>query len=136
MNEIVVLYPQITDRLYHLVMKKMSKASVNKVILVGSLGHDPEVSITDSGLKVSTISIATNDGTKDKVTGKWIESTEWHRVVLWDKLADVAGQYLKKGSLVYIEGRIQTKKWKKEGIDMYSTQIVANTLQMLGGKNS
>jgi len=114
----------------------MSKASVNKVILVGSLGHDPEVSITDSGLKVSTISIATNDGTKDKVTGKWIESTEWHRVVLWDKLADVAGQYLKKGSLVYIEGRIQTKKWKKEGIDMYSTQIVANTIQMLGGKNS
>ena len=118
--------------LYHKRMSRMSKASVNKVILIGTLGRDPEVSITDSGLKVSTISVATNDGIKDKVTGKWIDSTEWHRVVLWDKLADVAGQYLKKGSLVYIEGRIQTKKWKKEGIDTYSTQIVANTLQMLG----
>jgi len=122
--------------LYHKRMSRMSKASVNKVILIGTLGRDPEVSITDTGLKVSAISIATNDGSKDKTTGKWQESVEWHRVVLWEKLADVAGQYLRKGSMVYIEGRLQTKKWQKGGVDMYSTQIVASTLQMLGGKNS
>ncbi len=114
----------------------MSKSSVNKVILIGSLGHDPEVHITGGGLKITTISVATNESTKDKTTGKWVESTEWHKVVLWDKLADIAGQYLKKGSMVYIEGRLQTKKWQKEGIDTYSTQIVANTLQMLGKNQS
>lgn len=110
-------------------------ASVNKVILVGNLGADPEVRYMPSGDAVASLRIATTDRYKDKQTGETKEATEWHRVSMFGKLAEIAGQYLKKGSSVYIEGRIRTRKWQDEsGQDKYSTEIVADQMQMLGGR--
>ena len=108
---------------------------VNKAIIVGTLGQDPEVRYTANGGAVVTISVATNESWKDKSSGEMQERTEWHRIVMFGKLAEIAAQYLKKGSQAYLEGRIQTRKWQdNEGKDRYTTEIVANEMQMLGGK--
>ena len=114
----------------------MAKGSVNKVILVGNLGKDPEVRYTPSGSAVANIGIATSEVWKDKATGTNQERTEWHRVVLYQRLAEIAGEYLRKGSKIYIEGRLQTRKWqdKTTGQDKYTTEIVADSLQMLDSK--
>ena len=110
----------------------MAKGTVNKVILVGRLGADPEMRNTGSGSAVTNLSVATNDGYKDKQTGQFVDDTEWHRVVLFNRLAEVAAQYLKKGRPVYIEGRIRTNKWQdQQGQDRYTTEIVANEMQLL-----
>ncbi|HEX2830964.1 MAG TPA: single-stranded DNA-binding protein [Burkholderiales bacterium] len=109
-------------------------ASVNKVILIGNLGKDPEVRYLPSGDAVTNISVATTDQWKDK-SGERQEHTEWHRVAFFGKTAEIAGEYLRKGSPVYIEGRIRTRKWQdKEGQDRYSTEIVADRMQLLGGR--
>ena len=110
-------------------------ASVNKVILVGNLGADPETRYTASGDAVCNIRLATTDSWKDKSSGEKREMTEWHRVVFFGKLAEIAGQYLKKGSQVYLEGRIRTRKWQdKDGQDRYTTEIEATEMQMLGSR--
>lgn len=108
--------------------------SVNKVILVGHLGKDPEVKYTPSGTAVASFSIATSERFKDK-DGNWQDRTEWHNIVLWQRLAEIAGEYLKKGRLVYIEGRLQTRSWddKNTGEKKYRTEIVGNELVLLGG---
>jgi single-strand DNA-binding protein len=112
-------------------------ASVNKVILVGNLGADPETRYMPSGDAVTNIRLATTDRYKDKQSGDFKEATEWHRIAFFGKLAEIAGQYLKKGSSVYIEGRIRTRKWQDQsGQDKYSTEIVADQMQMLGGRSS
>ena len=109
---------------------------INKVILVGNLGNDPEVRYTPSGSAVATLSIATTDSWKDKQTGEQRDKTEWHRVVMFNRLGEIAGEYLRKGSQVYIEGRLQTRKWTDQnGQDRYTTEIVANDMQMLGGRS-
>jgi len=111
---------------------------INKVILVGNLGNDPETRYLPSGGAVTNITIATSDSWKDKNTGEQQERTEWHRVVFFNRLAEIAGEYLKKGSKVYIEGALRTRKWQKENVDMYTTEIVASEMQMLdsrGGGN-
>ena len=110
-------------------------ASVNKVILVGNLGRDPEVRYTPDGSAICNISIATTSQWKDCNTGERREDTEWHRVVFYNRLAEIAGEYLRKGRSVYIEGRLKTRKWqdKETGQDRYSTDIVAEQMQMLGG---
>lgn len=111
-------------------------ASVNKVILVGNLGRDPEVRHLPSGDAVVNISIATTDKWKDKQTGEAKEITEWHKVNFFGKLAEIVGQYLKKGSTIYIEGSIHTRKYTdKDGAEKYSTEIKGTSMQMLGGKN-
>ena len=108
---------------------------VNKAIIVGTLGQDPEVRYTANGSAVANLSVATNETWKDRQTGEAQERTEWHRIVMFGKLAEIAQQYLKKGSLAYFEGRIQTRKWQDQsGNDRYSTEIVANEMQMLGGR--
>ena len=108
---------------------------VNKAILIGNLGNDPDMRYTASGAAVANISIATAESWRDKESGEQQERTEWHRVVAFGRLAEIMGEYLRKGSQVYIEGRIQTRKWQdKEGQDRYTTEIVANELQMLGSK--
>ena len=108
---------------------------VNKVILVGNLGADPETRYSASGGAITNIRIATNESWTDRQTNERRERTEWHRVVLFSRLAEVAEQYLRKGSQVYIEGRIQTRKWQgQDGQDRYTTEVVANDLQMLGGR--
>jgi len=108
---------------------------INKVILVGNLGKDPEVRYSPNGGAVTNITLATSESWKDKNTGEKQEKTEWHRVVFFGKLAEIAGEYLKKGSQVYIEGRLQTRKWQdKEGKDRYTTEIVAGEMQMLGSR--
>lgn len=109
-------------------------ASVNKVILVGNLGRDPEVRFMPNGDAVCNFSIATTDNWKDK-SGVKQERTEWHNIVMYRKLAEIAGEYLKKGRPVYIEGSLQTRKWEKDGVTRYSTEIIANQMQMLGGRN-
>lgn len=110
-------------------------ASVNKAIIVGNLGRDPETRYLPDGGAVTNVSIATTDSWKDKSTGEKKEQTEWHRVAFFGKLAEIAGEYLKKGSQVYIEGRIRTRKWQdKDGQDRYTTEIIADTMQMLGGR--
>jgi single-strand DNA-binding protein len=112
----------------------MSKG-VNKVILIGNLGTDPEVRYMPNGSAVANISVATNESWKDKQTGELQERTEWHKVALFDKLAQIVSEYLKKGSKVYIEGSIRTKKWQDQnGNDRYSTEIIASTMQMLDSK--
>jgi single-strand DNA-binding protein len=112
-------------------------ASVNKVILVGNLGADPETRYLPNGDAVTNIRMATTESWKDKTSGERRELTEWHRVVFYRKLAEIAGQYLKKGSPVYIEGRIRTRKWQdKEGQERYTTEIEANEMQMLGGRQN
>ncbi len=108
---------------------------INKVILVGNLGQDPEVRYMPSGGAVTNVSIATSESWKDKQTGQPVDRTEWHRVVFFNRLAEIAGEYLKKGSQIYIEGKLQTRKWQDQsGSDRYTTEIVANELQMLGGR--
>jgi single-strand DNA-binding protein len=110
-------------------------ASVNKVILVGNLGADPEVRYLPSGDAVANIRLATTDRYKDKASGEMKEMTEWHRVSFFGRLAEIVNEYLKKGSSVYIEGRIRTRKWQaQDGTDRYSTEIVADQMQMLGGR--
>ena len=112
-------------------------ASVNKVILVGNLGADPEVRYMSNGEAVANVRLATTESWKDKGSGEKREVTEWHRVVFYRKLAEIVGQYLKKGSAVYIEGRIRTRKWQdKEGQERYTTEIEATEMQMLGGRQS
>ncbi|XQU08828.1 single-stranded DNA-binding protein [Halomonas sp. LY9] len=108
---------------------------INKVILIGNLGQDPEVRFTPSGTAVANLNLATSDTWMDRQSGQRQERTEWHRVVLFNKTAEIAQQYLKKGSKVYIEGRLQTRKWQDQnGQDRYSTEIVANDMQMLDGR--
>lgn len=111
-------------------------ASVNKVILVGNLGRDPEVRYSPEGSAICNLSVATTSQWKDKNSGEKREETEWHRVVMYNRLAEIAGEYLKKGRSVYIEGRLKTRKWqdKDTGADRYSTEIVADQMQMLGGR--
>ncbi|MFT0531928.1 single-stranded DNA-binding protein [Castellaniella hirudinis] len=113
-------------------------ASVNKVILVGNLGRDPEVRYSPDGAAICNVSIATTSQWKDKSTGERREETEWHRVVFYNRLAEIAGEYLRKGRAVYVEGRLKTRKWqdKDTGADRYSTEIVADQMQMLGGRDS
>lgn len=111
-------------------------SSVNKVILVGNLGADPEMRYMPSGDPIASLRLATTDGYKDKESGERKETTEWHRVVMFNRLAEIAGQYLKKGSQVYIEGRLQTRKWTdKEGQERYTTEIVASEMKMLGKRD-
>ena len=110
-------------------------ASVNKVIIIGNLGRDPEVRYTPDGASITNITVATTDTWKDKATGEKKEATEWHRVVFFGKLAEIAGQYLKKGRQVYVEGALRTRKWQdKEGQERYTTEIVANEMKMLGSR--
>jgi single-strand DNA-binding protein len=110
-------------------------ASVNKVIIVGNLGRDPEVRYTPNGSAVCNVTIATSRVRKNKDSGDKTEDTEWHRVVFFDKLAEIAGEYLKKGRSVYVEGRLQTRKWTdKDGVEKYTTEIVASEMQMLGSR--
>jgi len=110
-------------------------ASVNKVILIGNLGKDPEVRYAPSGSAICNVTIATSRQWKDKTSGERQEETEWHRVVFYDRLAEIAGEYLKKGKSVYIEGRLKTRKWTdKEGVDKYTTEIIAQEMTMLGSR--
>lgn len=118
----------------------MASRGINKVILVGNLGADPEVRYMPNGGAVATITIATSEAWRDKQTGEPREKTEWHRVVIFGKLAEIAGEYLRKGSQVYIEGQLQTRKWQDQhGVDRYSTEVVVQgfngVMQMLGGRN-
>ena len=111
-------------------------ASLNKVLLIGNLGKDPEVRYTTSGTAVASFSLATSEKFKNK-GGEWEERTEWHNVILWGRLAEIAGEYLGKGKTVYIEGRLQTRKWQdKEGKDRYTTEIVGEKMQMLSKKDT
>ncbi len=117
----------------------MASRGINKVILVGNLGNDPEIRYMPNGGAVANITIATSDSWRDKATGEQREKTEWHRVVLFGKLAEVAGEYLRKGSQVYIEGQLQTRKWQnQQGQDQYTTEVVVQgfngVMQMLGGR--
>jgi single-strand DNA-binding protein len=115
--------------------EKTGMASVNKVIIVGNLGRDPETRYMPNGEAVTNIAVATTESWKDKSSGEKKELTEWHRITFYRKLAEIAGQYLKKGSQVYIEGRLQTRKWTdKENIERYTTEIIADTMQMLGSR--
>ena len=110
-------------------------ASVNKVILIGNLGRDPEVRYSPNGSAICNVSIATTRNWKSKDSGERVEETEWHRVVFYDRLAEIAGEYLKKGRPVYVEGRLKTRKWQdKDGKDVYTTEIIAEQMQMLGGR--
>ena len=108
-------------------------ASLNKVMLIGNLGKDPEVRYTASGQAVASFNLATSEKFKNK-SGEWEERTEWHRVTLWARLAEVAGEYLSKGKTVYIEGRLQTREYEKDGIKRYTTEIVGEKMQMLSPK--
>ncbi|MEX8519984.1 MAG: single-stranded DNA-binding protein [Leptothrix sp. (in: b-proteobacteria)] len=110
-------------------------ASVNKVILIGNLGRDPEVRYTPNGAAICNVSIATTRNWKSKESGERVEETEWHRVVFYDRLAEIAGEYLKKGRPVYVEGRLKTRKWQgQDGKDNYTTEIIAQEMQLLGGR--
>lgn len=111
-------------------------ASLNKVLLIGNLGKDPEMRYMPDGAAICNFSIATTESWKDKNTGQKQEKTEWHNITMYRRLAEIAGQYLKKGSSVYIEGRLQTRKWqdKTTGADRYTTEIIADEMKMLGGK--
>ena len=114
----------------------MASRGINKVILVGNLGNAPETRYLPSGSAVTNISVATSETWKDKQTGEQRERTEWHRVVFFNRLAEIAGEYLKKGSKVYIEGSLRTRKWQgQDGQDRYTTEIVANEMQMLDSRN-
>ena len=110
---------------------------INKVILVGNLGNDPDMRYMPSGSAVANISVATSESWKDKQTGESKDRVEWHNIVFFNRLAEIVGEYLKKGSQVYIEGRLQTDKWQdKQGNDRYTTKIIASEMQMLGGRNT
>lgn len=112
----------------------MASRGINKVILVGNLGNDPEVRYMPNGNAVANISLATSDSWKDKTSGEQQEKTEWHRVVFFNRLAEIVEQYVKKGSKLYVEGRLQTRSWEQEGVKRYSTEIVASEMQMLDGR--
>jgi len=113
----------------------MSSRGVNKVILVGNLGQDPDVKFMPNGNAVANFTVATSETWKDKQSGEQKEKTEWHRIVIYQRLAEIAGEYLKKGSKVYLEGRLQTRKWQnQQGTDQYTTEIVANEMQMLDSR--
>jgi len=114
----------------------MARSGINKVILVGNLGQDPEVKYTAGGAAVTTLSLATSESWKDKDTGQDQEKTEWHRVVLWRRLAEIAGEYLKKGSKVYIEGQLQTRKWEQDGQTRYTTEVVGRDMQFLDSRGN
>ncbi len=112
----------------------MSKG-INKVIIIGNLGQDPEVKYMPNGGAVTNVTVATSETWKDKNTGEQKENTEWHRIVFFRRLAEIAGEYLKKGSKVYIEGKLQTRKWQdQQGQDRYTTEIIANEMQMLDSR--
>lgn len=113
----------------------MAKNGINKAIIMGRLGQDPETRFTSSGDAVTTLSIATGESWKDKTTGEKKETTEWHRVILWRKLAEIASEYCRKGEMIYIEGKLSTRKWQdKDGVDRYTTEIIADEMQLIGGK--
>ena len=115
----------------------MAKSGVNKVILIGNLGQDPEVRYMPSGGAVTNVSIATTESWKDKNSGQMQDKTEWHRVVFFNRLAEIVGEYLRKGSKVYVEGRLQTRKWQDQsGQDKYTTEIIANEMQMLDSRGA
>lgn len=109
---------------------------VNKVILIGNLGKEPEIRYTPNGVAIANLTLATSESWKDKTSGENVERTEWHRVVMFQRLAEIVGEYLHKGSKVYIEGRLQTRKWqdKTSGQDRYTTEIIADSMQMLDSK--
>lgn len=110
-------------------------ASVNKVILIGNLGRDPEVKYTANGAAICNITVATSRQWKDKSSGERQEETEWHRVVMFDRMAEIAGEYLKKGRPVFIEGRLRTRKWTdKDGVERYTTEVYATDMQLMGGR--
>lgn len=111
----------------------MATKGVNKVILVGNLGRDPEVRYMPNGEAVANLALATSESWKDQ-SGQIQERTEWHRVTMYRRLAEIAGEYLTKGSQIYIEGKLQTRKWQKDGVDTYTTEIIADSMQMLGGR--
>ena len=114
----------------------MASRGINKVILIGNIGQDPELRYMPNGSAVTNLSLATSESWKDRTTGEQKELTEWHRVVLFSRLAEIAGEYIKKGSKVFIEGRLQTRKWQdKNGNDRYTTEIVGNEMQMLDSRN-
>ena len=110
---------------------------INKVILIGNLGNDPDVRYTSGGSPIANVSLATSDSWRDKETGDLQERTEWHRVVFFSRLAEIVSEYLRKGSKIYVEGRLQTRKWQdRDGNDRYTTEIVANEMQMLDGRTA
>jgi single-strand DNA-binding protein len=111
-------------------------AGVNKVILIGNLGKDPEVRHLDNGASVANFSIATTETYKDRNSGERVDQTEWHNIVLWRGLAEVAEKYLKKGDSVYVEGKLRTRSWEKDGVTRYTTEVVGDQMTMLGGKKS
>ncbi len=112
-------------------------ASVNKVICLGRVGRDPEVRYAPNGMAVANLSVATSRSWKDKQSGDKVEETEWHRIVFYDRLAEVVGEYVKKGKEIYVEGRLKTRKWQdKDGKDHYTTEIVADSMQLLGGRDA
>ena len=111
-------------------------AGINKVILVGRLGSDPEVRYTPDGTAVANFSIATSDEWTDKATNEKRERTEWHRIVAWRRLGEICGEYLSKGKQVYVEGKLQTRSWEKDGVTRYTTEIVASDVQFLGSRDS
>lgn len=114
----------------------MASRGVNKAILVGNVGNEPEVRYMPNGNAVANISVATSDSWKDKNTGDQHERTEWHRVVFFNRLAEIVEQYVKKGSKLYIEGRLQTRSWEQDGVKRYTTEIVANEMQMLDSRGT
>jgi single-strand DNA-binding protein len=117
------------------IAQEHAMASVNKVILIGNLGRDPEVRYAPSGAAICNVTIATSRQWKNKESGERQEETEWHRVVFYDRLAEIAGEYLKKGKSVYIEGRLKTRKWTdKDGVEKYTTEVIAQEMTMLGGR--
>ena len=111
-------------------------AGINKVILIGRLGNDPEVRYTPDGTAVANFNIATSDEWTDKGSGERKERTEWHRVVAWRRLGEICGEYLSKGRQVYVEGKLQTRSWEKDGVTRYTTEIIASDVQFLGGRNA
>lgn len=114
----------------------MARGSVNKVIIIGTLGRDPESRYMPNGSAVCNLSLATDEGYNDKNTGQRVDRTEWHRVVAYGRLAEIMSQYLKKGSKAYVEGRLQTREWEKDGVKRYTTEIVANDMTMLDSRNA
>ena len=126
----------LTSLVYIIKLEVLSMASLNKVMLIGNLGKDPEIRQTTSGQSVASFSLATSEKYKNK-SGEWEERTEWHNVILWAKLAEIARDYLAKGKTVYIEGRVQTRKWQDtSGNDRYTTEIVGENMQLLTPKDS
>jgi single-strand DNA-binding protein len=116
--------------------KENTMAGINKAIIVGNLGKDPEVRYTQGGTAVCNFTVATSEVWTDKDSGEKQEQTEWHRIVVWRKLAEICGEYLKKGRQVYVEGKLQTRSWKQDGITRYTTEIKADEVQFLGGNGS